>query len=52
VPGGAIIASGGVSSIADIRELAARRFEAAITGKALYEGAFTLREAIRTARMP
>ena len=49
VPGAAIIASGGVSSLADIRELAARRFEAAITGKALYEGAFTLAEALEAA---
>jgi phosphoribosylformimino-5-aminoimidazole carboxamide ribotide isomerase len=50
VPGAAIIASGGVSSIADIRELAERRFDAAITGKALYEGAFTLPEALAAAR--
>jgi phosphoribosylformimino-5-aminoimidazole carboxamide ribotide isomerase len=49
VPGAAIIASGGVSSLADVRELAARRFEAAITGKALYEGAFTLAEALEAA---
>ncbi len=49
VPGSAIIASGGVSSLADIRELAARRFDAAITGKALYEGAFTLAEALAAA---
>ena len=51
VPGAAIIASGGVSSLADIRELASRRFEAAITGKALYEGAFTLPEALQAARI-
>jgi phosphoribosylformimino-5-aminoimidazole carboxamide ribotide isomerase len=50
VPGAAIIASGGVSSLTDIRELAARRFDAAITGKALYEGAFTLAEALSAAR--
>ena len=49
VPGGAIIASGGVSSLADIRELAARGFDAAITGKALYEGAFTLAEGLEAA---
>ncbi len=49
VPGAAIIASGGVSSIADIRELAARDFAAAITGRALYEGAFTLPEALAAA---
>ena len=43
-PQAAIIASGGISSLADIRELAARRFDAAITGRALYEGAFTVAE--------
>jgi phosphoribosylformimino-5-aminoimidazole carboxamide ribotide isomerase len=51
VPGAAIIASGGVSSLADIRELAARGFDAAITGRALYEGAFALPEALQAARM-
>jgi len=50
VPGAAIIASGGVSSLPDIRELAARDFAAAITGRALYEGAFTLPEALAAAR--
>ena len=50
VPGAAIIASGGVSSLADIEELAARGFPAAITGRALYEGAFTLPEALAAAR--
>ena len=49
VPGAAIIASGGVSSLADIRELATRGFDAAITGKALYEGAFTLAEGLAAA---
>ena len=49
VSGAAIIASGGVSSLADIRELAARDFAAAITGRALYEGAFTLPEALEAA---
>ncbi|MGD8683135.1 MAG: 1-(5-phosphoribosyl)-5-[(5-phosphoribosylamino)methylideneamino] imidazole-4-carboxamide isomerase [Chloroflexota bacterium] len=49
VPDAAIIASGGVSSLADIRELAARGFEAAITGRALYEGAFTLAQALAAA---
>jgi phosphoribosylformimino-5-aminoimidazole carboxamide ribotide isomerase len=49
VPGAAIIASGGVSSLADIGELAARGFEAAISGRALYEGAFTLRQALAAA---
>jgi phosphoribosylformimino-5-aminoimidazole carboxamide ribotide isomerase len=49
VPGAAIIASAGVSSLADIRELAERGFDAAITGRALYEGAFTLEDALATA---
>ncbi len=49
VPGAAIIASGGVSSLADVRELAARGFDAAITGKALYEGAFSLAEGLAAA---
>ncbi len=49
VPGAAIIASGGVSSLADIRELALRGFSAAITGRALYERAFTLPEALEAA---
>jgi len=50
VPGSAIIASGGVSSLADISHLAARGFDAAITGKALYEGAFTLSDGLDAAR--
>ena len=50
VPGGAIIASGGVSSLADVRELAERGFPAAISGRALYEGAFTLPQALAVAR--
>ena len=49
VPGAAIIASGGVSSLADIRELASLDFAAAITGKALYESAFTLAEGLEAA---
>ena len=49
VPGAAIIASAGVSSLADVRELAARGFEAAIIGRALYEGAFTLAEGLAVA---
>jgi phosphoribosyl isomerase A len=45
-----VIASGGVSSLADIRALAgltAVGVEGAIVGKALYAGAFTLPEALR-----
>lgn len=49
VPGAAIIASGGVSSLDDIRALTARGFDAAITGKALYEGAFTLAQGLEAA---
>jgi phosphoribosylformimino-5-aminoimidazole carboxamide ribotide isomerase len=50
VPGAAVIASGGVSTLADIRELAARGFPAAITGRAIYEGAFSLADALAAAR--
>lgn len=48
VPSGLrIIASGGVSSLADLRALAAMPgIEGAIIGQALYSGAFTLAEAI------
>ncbi len=44
-----VVASGGVSSLADLRALAAltaRGVEGAIVGKALYAGAFTLPEAL------
>jgi len=44
-----VIASGGVASLANLREIAALRplgVEGAIVGKALYAGAFTLREAL------
>jgi phosphoribosylformimino-5-aminoimidazole carboxamide ribotide isomerase len=39
-----LIASGGVSSIQDLRELKAAGLEAAIVGKAIYEGRITLKE--------
>ena len=45
----AVIASGGVGSLDDVRDLAAlapRGVEGAILGKALYTGAFTLEEAL------
>jgi len=48
-----VIASGGVSTLADIAALAALgpdSVEGAITGRALYEGAFKLKHAIRAAR--
>jgi phosphoribosylanthranilate isomerase len=41
-----VVASGGVSSIADLQALAALPVEGAIVGKALYTGAFTLEEAL------
>jgi phosphoribosylanthranilate isomerase len=48
-----VIASGGVSSVDDLRELAALEadgVEGAIIGKALYAGAFTLPEALAAVR--
>ena len=50
-----VIASGGISTMADLRNLQAEALkgvsiEGAITGKALYSGAFTLREALEAAR--
>ena len=49
IAGFPVVASGGISSVDDIRALAAagpRVIEGAITGRALYEGAFTLPEAL------
>ena len=45
-----IIASGGVSSLSDVKELAAMDLYGAIVGKAYYTGALSLREAIEVAR--
>ncbi len=47
-----IIASGGVSALRDIRELAllGPQIEGVIVGRALYEGSFTLMEALQAAR--
>lgn len=50
-----LIASGGISTLADLRNLQAEALkgvsiEGAITGKALYSGAFTVREALEAAR--
>lgn len=42
----AVIASGGVGSIEDIRTVAGLGCEAVIVGRALYEGRFTLEEAL------
>ncbi len=47
-----VVASGGISSLDDLRqlrELVAEGVDQAIVGKALYEGAFTLAEAIEVA---
>jgi len=44
-----IIASGGVNSLADIAALRALGIEGAIVGKALYQGAFTLADALAVA---
>ncbi len=43
----AVIASGGISTPKDIQKVAALGVEGMIIGKALYEGKFTLREALR-----
>ena len=45
-----IIASGGVSSMEDVRRLAAMKIHGAIVGKAYYTGAIVLREAIEVAK--
>jgi len=48
VTGKNVIASGGVSSLADLKALsAARGISGAIVGKALYENRFTLKEALK-----
>ena len=46
----AIVASGGVSSLQDLSDLAEIGVEACIIGKALYAGALTLPEALDAAR--
>lgn len=50
LPGTALIASGGVKSAEDIRELKALGMSGAICGKSLYAGTLDLGEAIRAAR--
>jgi phosphoribosylformimino-5-aminoimidazole carboxamide ribotide isomerase len=48
-----VIASGGVATLADVRALAAiRRLGGVITGKALYEGRFTVAEALAALASP
>lgn len=52
VAGFPVVASGGISSLDDIRALSAagpEAIEGAITGRALYEGAFSLAEALAVA---
>jgi phosphoribosylformimino-5-aminoimidazole carboxamide ribotide isomerase len=45
-----VIASGGVSTIADVKKLAGTKVGAAIIGMALYEGKLNLAEAIEAAK--
>ncbi|MCK4913787.1 MAG: 1-(5-phosphoribosyl)-5-[(5-phosphoribosylamino)methylideneamino]imidazole-4-carboxamide isomerase [Planctomycetes bacterium] len=45
-----VIASGGVGSVADIRQLAKLGVDAAIVGRSLYEGTLELSEAIEAAK--
>lgn len=47
-----VIASGGVGSLADIRGVATLGCEGVIVGRALYEGCFTLDEALAAAARP
>ena len=48
--GMAILASGGVSSLEDVRQLAATGVEGVIVGRALYAGTLSLSEAVAQAR--
>ena len=45
--GKTVIASGGVSSLADLKAIASKGISGAIVGKALYENRFTLAEALK-----
>ncbi|MEH7075782.1 1-(5-phosphoribosyl)-5-[(5-phosphoribosylamino)methylideneamino]imidazole-4-carboxamide isomerase [Neobacillus drentensis] len=47
VTGKNVIASGGVSSLADLTAIASEPIQGAIVGKALYENRFTLKEALK-----
>jgi phosphoribosylformimino-5-aminoimidazole carboxamide ribotide isomerase len=47
-----VIASGGVGGIADLDHLAALPIAGCVVGRALYEGRFTLRDAIQRASAP
>ncbi len=44
-----VIASGGVAELSDLEHIAATNLEGVIVGKALYEGRFTLQEALTVA---
>jgi phosphoribosylformimino-5-aminoimidazole carboxamide ribotide isomerase len=48
--GAPVIASGGIARLADVERLRDLGAEAAIVGRALYEGTVPLREAIERAR--
>jgi phosphoribosylformimino-5-aminoimidazole carboxamide ribotide isomerase len=48
--GAPVIASGGIGNLLDLERLAALRVSGCIVGRALYEGRFTLREALRHLR--
>jgi phosphoribosylformimino-5-aminoimidazole carboxamide ribotide isomerase len=47
VTGKNVIASGGVSSLSDLKAIASKGIQGAIVGKALYENRFTLKEALK-----
>jgi phosphoribosylformimino-5-aminoimidazole carboxamide ribotide isomerase len=51
-PDVAILGSGGVGDLADLAKLAASGVEGAIVGRALYEGVFTIEEALVAANEP
>jgi phosphoribosylformimino-5-aminoimidazole carboxamide ribotide isomerase len=46
-----VVASGGVTTVADVVRLAAIPMAGCIIGRALYEGTITLAEAIRAGRV-
>jgi phosphoribosylformimino-5-aminoimidazole carboxamide ribotide isomerase len=50
-PGVNIIAAGGIGSLADLVALSHTGVKGAVVGKALYEGRFTLEQAIETTKM-
>ncbi len=51
-PGAQVIASGGVSSLDDLRRIAGAGLAGAIVGRALYEGRFALPEALAAVALP